>query len=73
MIQNIDIGDHSEPIVIPGGFLILKIEDIKEVNSYIDLNKEVENIVKEKTNKQLNQFSNIFFNKIKKNININEL
>ena len=73
LIQNIDIGDHSEPIVIPGGFLILKIEDIKEVNSYIDLNKEVENIVKEKTNKQLNQFSNIFFNKIKKNININEL
>ena len=28
---------------------------------------------KEKTNEQLNQFSNIYFNKIKKNITINEL
>ena len=73
LIQNIDIGDHSEPMVIPGGFLILKIEDVKKVDSYINLNKEVEKIIKEKTNKQLNQFSNIFFNKIKKNININEL
>ena len=29
--------------------------------------------MKEKTNEQLNQFSNIYFNKIQKNININEL
>ncbi|MDC6483628.1 peptidylprolyl isomerase, partial [Candidatus Pelagibacter sp.] len=71
LIQNIDIGDHSDPIVIPGGLLILKIEDVKEVDSYINLNKEVEKIIKEKTNEQLNQFSNIYFNKIQKNININ--
>ena len=73
LIQNIDIGNYSEPIVIPGGFLMLKIEDVREVDSYINLNKEVEKIIKEKTNEQLNQFSNIFFNKVKKNININEL
>jgi|TARA_Y100000389_G_scaffold148734_1_gene147915 peptidyl-prolyl cis-trans isomerase SurA len=73
LIQNIDIGNYSEPIVIPGGFLILKIEDVREVDSYVNLNKEVEKIIKEKTNEQLNQFSNIFFNKVRKNININEL
>ena len=73
LLQNINIGNHSEPIVIPGGFLILKIEDIREVVGNIDLNKEVEKIIKEKTNKQLNQFSNIFFNKIYKDITINEL
>ena len=73
LIQNIDIGNYSEPIVIPGGFLILKIEDVREVDSYVNLNKEVEKIIKEKTNEQLNQFSNIFLNKVKKNIIINEL
>ena len=73
LIQNIDIGNYSEPIVIPGGFLILKIEDVREVDSYVNLNKEVEKIIKEKTNEQLNQFSNIFLNKVRKNININEL
>ena len=73
LMQNINIGNYSEPIVIPGGFLILKIEDVREVDSYVNLNKEVEKIIKEKTNEQLNQFSNIFFNKVKKNININEL
>tara|TARA_B100001093_G_scaffold485505_1_gene519907 strand:+ start:2872 stop:3798 length:927 start_codon:yes stop_codon:yes gene_type:complete len=73
IIQNINIGNYSDPIVIPGGFLILKIEDVKEVDGYFDLNKEVEKIIKEKTNEQLNQFSNIFFNKLQKNITINEL
>ena len=72
-LQKIGIGDHSNPILIPGGFLILKIEDIRETDSNYDLNDEVEKVMKEKTNEQLNQFSNIYFNKIQKNITINEL
>ena len=39
----------------------------------VDIENEMKLIVKEKTNKQLNQYSNIYFNKIKKNIKINEL
>ena len=73
LLQNIDIGNHSNPIVIPGGFLILKIEDVREIDVNFDFNDEVNKIVKEKTNEQLNQFSNIFFNKIKRDISINEL
>jgi peptidyl-prolyl cis-trans isomerase SurA len=38
-----------------------------------DIDKEVKKIVKEKTNQQLNRFSNIYFNKVKKDIVINEL
>ena len=38
----------------------------------MDLNKEIKKIVNEKTNQQLNRFSNIYFNKIKKDIKINE-
>ncbi len=72
-VKKIKIGNYTKPIVIPGGFLILKIEDIREVNNNSDLNSEINKIVKEKTNEQLNQFSNIYFNKIKKDLVINEL
>ena len=73
IIKKIKIGNYTKPIVIPGGFLILKIEDIREINDNSDLNFEINKIIKNKTNEQLNQFSNIYFNKIKKNITINEL
>ena len=37
-----------------------------------DLDKEVKRIVRKKTNQQLDRFSTIYFNKIKKDITINE-
>ena len=72
ILESIKIGEHTIPIVVPGGFLILKKEDVREVKSDINFEKEFEIILKEKTNEQLNQFSNIYFNKVKKNIFINE-
>jgi peptidyl-prolyl cis-trans isomerase SurA len=72
-VKKIKVGDHTNPIVIPGGFLIIKIEDIREKDNSSDLNNEIEKIIKDKTNEQLNQFSNIYFNKIKKDMVINEL
>ena len=51
-------------------FLILKVEDIREVENISDLNNEIEKIVRNKTNEQLNQFSNIYFNKVKNALNI---
>jgi peptidyl-prolyl cis-trans isomerase SurA len=72
-VKKIKVGDHTDPIVIPGGFLIIKIEEIREKDNSSDLNDEIEKIIKDKTNEQLNQFSNIYFNKIKKDIVINEL
>ena len=72
-IKKLNIGEHTSPILVPGGFLILKLLDFKEVNKVFDIENEVEKIVKEKTNQQLNRFSNIYFNKVKKDIVINEL
>ena len=73
IIKQIKINNYTKPIVLPGGFLILKIEDIRETDNDFDLNSEINKIVRKKTNEQLNQFSNIYFNKVKKNITINEL
>ena len=72
-IKKLKVGEHTSPILVPGGFLILKLLDFKEVNKEFDIENEVEKIVKEKTNLQLNRFSNIYFNKVKKDIVINEL
>ena len=71
-ILKTQIKNYTNPIVIPGGFLILKIEDEKETNIVNDIEKEIEIISREIANKQLNQFANIYFNKIKKEVQIDE-
>ena len=68
-----EINEFTKPIVVPGGFLILKINDIKKEKKQININQELEKIIKIKTNEQLNQFSNIYFNKIKKDIKIEKI
>ena len=54
-------------------FYNIKIEDERKVKIVDNIEKEVENISRASANKQLNQFSNIYFNKIKKEFQINEL
>ena len=71
-VNQIQVGEITNPILIPGGFLILKIDQIKESEKNLNLEKEMQIVINQKTNEQLNQFSNIYFNKIKKNIIINE-
>ena len=71
-ISNLNINDISKPIFSSNGYIILKIDNIKFTQKNYDKKKEFDLLVKSKTNQQLNQFSNIYFNKIKKNTNINE-
>ena len=72
-LDNISIGSLTNPIVTPGGFLLLKIEDIRLTKKKIDLDNELKIMVNNESNKQLNQYSNIYFNKISKNFQIDEL
>jgi len=73
ILSEMDINSISDPIKIPGGFLILKINDIREVENKLNIDEELDIAIKSKTNKQLDQFSNIYFNKISKDLIINEL
>ena len=72
VIKNTNIGEITRPINIPSGFIILFKEDKRETLVELDIEKEIDKIIKRKTNEQLNQFSNIYYNKIKKNLNIYE-
>ena len=76
IIKELDIikkNEYSDPILTPGGFLILMIENKKEIEKEIDLEKEINNLIRVNTNQQLNQFSAMYLNKVMKDININEL
>ena len=73
ILSNKKENEITDPIATPGGFLILKINQIKKTENKLNINDEVEKIVNIKTNNQLKQFSLIYFNKVKKDINIDEI
>ena len=66
------IGEHTEPLVIPGGFLILNIDNIKLQEENLNFDEEFKKQVSFEKNMQLDKFSKIYFKKIKKNSEINE-
>ena len=71
-LEKVSDGQHTDVIQLGNNFIILKIEEIKETNVSFDKNKELEKMIKFETNKQLNQFSRIFFDKSKINYRIDE-
>jgi len=71
-IVNLEIGEISLPIKIANGFLLLKIVNKKQKQIQIDKKQLLEQAINFETNKQYNQFSIIYFNKIKLNSIISE-
>ncbi len=67
------INEHTTPITVPGGFLILKINDIKLKKLEINVQEELKKLIRETKNNQLNKFSIMYFNKIQKDLVINEI
>ena len=71
-LYEIKTGEITDVIQVGNNFLILKIEEIKtkkiEINNEIKLKKMIDF----ERNRQLNQFSSIYFNKIKINYSIDE-
>jgi len=72
-IDNLEINDFTKPITVPGGFLILQVNDIKNTKIEIDVEKELNKLKNYEKNNQLNQYSKIYFNKVKKDLEISEL
>ena len=71
-INSIKINEITKPIIIPSGILILKLNEIETIDAELDLEKELIKLIEYETNYQLNTYSNVHYNKIKKNIIINE-
>ena len=72
ILNKLKVGEVSEPIKYPNGYLLLKINDKREMKQIIDINKELNELIKFEKNKQLSQFSLLYFKKLKQNIKIDE-
>mgnify|MGYP001388340371 CR=1 FL=1 len=71
-LRNVMEGELTKVIQLGNNFLILKVDKIRDKNVPIDKNVELNKMIKFETNKQLNQYSKIFFDKSKINYTINE-
>ena len=68
----LNIDDISDPLKIGNNYIRIKLNDKKELTNHIDINKELEKLINSETNRQLSNFSIIFYKRLKKNIEINE-
>ena len=71
-IKSLDIKQLTKPIQVTNGYLIIKLNDKRERKMKIDFEKTLKKMILEEKNRQLNQFSLIYFNKIKQNTFVSE-
>ena len=67
-IIDLKIGETSEPIILSLGVLLLRVDNIKNSKINIDRDSEFKRAINYERNRQLNQYSKIYYNKIKKNL-----
>ena len=70
VISKLQTRQISKPIRTSSGFIIIMIEDKRVSELEFNLAEKIDEVIKFKRNDQLNQFSNIYFNKLKKDLNI---
>tara|TARA_B100001063_G_C16659264_1_gene500110 strand:+ start:66 stop:998 length:933 start_codon:yes stop_codon:yes gene_type:complete len=71
-LREVDLGKFTKPVNLNSKFIILKINNVKKEERIIDINKELEKLMKAEQNRQLNNFSKIYFDRLKINTKINE-
>jgi|ETNmetMinimDraft_23_1059889.scaffolds.fasta_scaffold41870_2 peptidyl-prolyl cis-trans isomerase SurA len=71
-IENLNINKLTKPIQTSNGYLIIKLNNKREKEKELDFERTFKQMITEEKNRQLNQFSLIYFNKIKQNIFISE-
>ena len=67
-INKLRMGEITQPIILSNGVLILKLINIENLETTIDVENELKKAINYERNRQLNQYSKIYFNKIKKNL-----
>tara|TARA_B110000090_G_scaffold124281_1_gene137663 strand:- start:220 stop:1080 length:861 start_codon:yes stop_codon:yes gene_type:complete len=70
-IDNLQVGEITKPIILSNGVLVLKLINIKSLETTIDMESELKKAINYERNRQLKQYSKIYYNKIKKNLDFN--
>ena len=71
-LKKIKIGEFTRAIKVNNNYIILKIDDLKLIEIKNDKKNLLQRMIDFERNKQLNQYSKIYFNKVKINYSINE-
>tara|TARA_B100000767_G_C19748481_1_gene529641 strand:+ start:43 stop:960 length:918 start_codon:yes stop_codon:yes gene_type:complete len=71
-IYNLKIGEISKPIILSNGIMVLKVVDTKTSKINTDFEAKFKNAINYERNRQLKQYSKIYYNKIKKNLEFDE-
>ena len=71
-LENLKVNEPSSPIKLGNNILLLKINDTRKLPNKINKKAELDKMIFVETSKQLEKFSNIFYNKIKLNTKISE-
>lgn len=69
-LKKIEINQVSKPINIGGSFLLLFVNDKKEIKLEEDKDKLLKKMIESEKTRQFDQFSQVYFNKIKLNVQI---
>ena len=71
-LNNLKVGEITKPIILSNGILVLKLMNTEISETVVDIDNEFKKAVNYERNRQLNQYSKIYYNKIKKNLDFNE-
>ena len=72
ILKGVKKDELIKPIKYPNGYLILKINGMREIKQSLNIDNELKESVNFERNKQLNQFSLLYYKKLKQNTTINE-
>jgi peptidyl-prolyl cis-trans isomerase SurA len=70
-ISSLKVGEFTKPIILSNGILILKLINSKNIDTTINIENELKKAINYERNRQLSQYSKIYYNKIKKNLDFN--
>jgi len=65
-LSTLKINEFTKPIKIATGFMLLNLDDIKEGKKENNFEEEFNKAVAKETNRQLNQYSTIYYKKLEK-------
>ena len=71
-IEKIDIGEFTDPMTVPGGFIVLKLLDKKNQLIKINEEEELKKAINFETNRQLTMYSTLHYKRIYNRAVINE-
>ena len=71
-LNEIQIGNFTKPIITSGGFLILKLNDIKSESIEIDKDAQLKKMIEFERERQFTTFSTLYYKRIYNTTEINE-